>query len=343
MNEKDLNTWKRLYEAADLLKTQKPWELLDYYDFVTVERKDGKSSAYCTVLGDLLKSHTISVYETEDALYDIIYELDNEDIPWHQATRYNNCLNVIFGDRDLLLPSDREMIDLVGQKYRGRKAWTLFRSLEKGRMDKMLNVEEAVRLTDVILQLSEAFADIRARELVLSEENDETILRRYDRKTKKWETLVAPLNDKPKSLISFSVTDEILMKQLKRRKKLETVMEIDVMHHIISTAIGENGGSLLERFAMCCEAGNPSDPYLIEVLDPEDEEVPMILNILVGYIEEFGRPGEIRLRDDMIEISIKEICEELGIRTSVSGSLPAIDAVFESATGLDMLGKIDEE
>ncbi|ETA81834.1 DUF6930 domain-containing protein [Youngiibacter fragilis] len=94
---------------------------------------------------------------------------------------------------------------------------------------------------------------------------------------------------------------------------------------------------------MCCEAGNPSDPYLIEVLIPEDEEIPTILNILLGYIEEFGRPGEIRLRDDMIEISIKEICDELGIRTSVSGSLPAIDAAFESVTGLNRLRFIDGE
>ncbi|ETA81833.1 hypothetical protein T472_0204135 [Youngiibacter fragilis 232.1] len=37
------------------------------------------------------------------------------------------------------------------------------------------------------------------------------------------------------------------MKQLKRRKKLKTVMEIDVIHHIISIALGEDGGFPLER------------------------------------------------------------------------------------------------
>ncbi|ETA81832.1 hypothetical protein T472_0204130 [Youngiibacter fragilis 232.1] len=106
------------------------------------------------------------------------------------------------------LPADREKIDLLGLKYRGRKAWPLFRSLEKGRMQRMIDAKEAARLTDVILQLAEAFSDIRARELVLSDDNDETILRRYDRKSKKWETVVASLNYKPKSLASFSITDE---------------------------------------------------------------------------------------------------------------------------------------
>ena len=160
MSEKDLKTWRRLYEAANLLMAQKPWELEDDqdYDFVTIEQRDGKPSVYCTLVGWLEKSHTISVYETNDALFDIIYQIEHEDIPWHQLSRYNKSLNVIFGDRDQLLPADRKMIEILGLKYRGRRAWPMFRAYEKGRYDRRLNVREAASLAEVIVQLAEVYA-----------------------------------------------------------------------------------------------------------------------------------------------------------------------------------------
>lgn len=341
MNQKDLKIWKRLYEAADLLKAQKPWELLDDYDFVTVELPGGKEKAFCRVLGDLDNAYAISVYESSDALFDIIYLMESEELPWHQESRYNNCLNVIFSDRDGILPADREMLDLLGLRYRGRKAWTKFRVFEKGYDITRPNIREAARLAKVLEQLVPAIKDMRAENLTLDVEGEETILRRFDRKAKMWETLVAPLNDEPKNIESFSLTDEIMMSQLKRIKKLQTVVEIDVMHHIISNENKDSKGKRrLERMAMACEADKPNEPFLTFPLDYEDEEIATILNILIGYMKEIGKPREIRLRDDIIESSIKEICDDLGIKTSVSASLPAIDAVFESITGLD---EIDED
>lgn len=345
MKDNDLKTWRRLYEAAELLKTQKPWELEDDhgYDFIEIEQKDGELSAYCTLVGWLEKSHTISIYESNDALFDIIYLMEHEGIPWHQGPRYNNCLNVIFGDRDLLLPADRKMIELLGLKFRGRRAWPMFRSYEKGRYDRRLNVREAARLAEVIEHLAQVYADIRSDNLDIIDANENMLRRSFNSTSKRWATQVAALNYEPRNIMSFSVTDEILMKQLKKMKKLKTVIEIDVMYHIISTERDANGRSILDRFAMCCEADKPSDPYLMEALEPEDEEIPTILNILTGYIEKFGRPSKIKLRDSMIEASIKEICDELGIRTSVYASLTAIDEVFLSVTGLDKLDISDEE
>jgi len=340
MNEKDLKTWRRLYEAADLLKVQKPWELIDDYDFVTVELRGRKESAYCRVLGDLERAYMINVFESSDALFDAIYEMEHDEIPWHQNSRYINCLSVVYSDREILIPEDRKMIDLLGLKYRGRKAWPLFRTFEKGYVGMRLNVEEAARLAEVLEQLAPAIADMRAEDLELDIDGEETILRRFNKKTKSWETLVAPLNDEPKHIESFSVTDEIMMSQLKRVRKLQKVVEIDVMHHILSIDNAALRKRRLARFAMACEVDKPAEPYITSPLEPEDDEISTILNILIGYINEIGRPREIIVRDDIIEIAIQEICSELGIKTSVSESLPAIDAVFGAITGLD---EIDED
>jgi hypothetical protein len=340
MNEKDLNTWKRLYEAANLLKVQKPWELIDDYDFVTIELKGRKEAVYCRVLGELERAYMINVFESSDALFDAIYEMEHDEIPWHQNSRYINCLSVVYSDREILIPEDRKMIDLLGLKYRGRKAWPLFRSYEKGYAGTRLNAVEAARLAEVLEQLAPAIADMRAGNLELDIDGEETILRRFNKKTKSWETLVAPLNDEPKHIESFSLTDEIMMSQLKRIKKLQKVVEMDVMHHIVSIDNAAIRKRRLARFAMACEVDKPSEPYITSPLEPEDDEISTILNILIGYINEIGRPREIRVRDDIVEIAIQEICSELGIKTSVSESLPAIDAVFEAITGLD---EIDED
>lgn len=340
MNEKDMKIWTRLYDAVDLLKAQKPWELLESYDFITVEHKNGKGAAYCRVLDETENAYAVNVYESSDALFDIIYGMENEEIPWHQESRYNNCLSVIYIDRTDLPSEDRKMIDLLGRKYRGRKTWPMFRSYEKGHVIMPLNVREAARLADVLEQMIPTITDIRVKNLMADLDGEKTILRRFNKKAKSWETLVGTLDNVPKQVERFTVTDEIMMGQLKKRKKLKTVVEIDVMHHIFSYENDFDGKPRLERILLACEVGKPSEPFITSPLYPQDKEIEMILDVLLGYVEEVGRPAEIRLRDDMIQWAIIEICDELGIKTTVSGDLPVIDSIFESITGLDMIEEI---
>jgi len=337
MNEKEQNIWKRLYDAADFVKAQKPWEYLDEYEFVTIELPGRKEAAYCAVVDFMESANTISVFETPEALFDLIYLLESDGVPWHQESRYENCIDVIFADREELEPADRDMIKELGLKYRGKRSWTMFRSFEKGFCVSSLNLKEAERLALVLEQLGLAISDMRDRDIEVDFEMDGTLLRRFSKKGQAWETIPAQLTVKDKQVLTFKMIDEITLRQLKKAKKLRSTLQIDVMHHVFGLGDYEKGKQRRERFAMAIEEGDVPEKFLTVRMDPLDEEIPAILDLLISFIQVKGRPMEIMVRDDIIRMAIGEFCEEIGIKLIVSGFLDLLDYEFEVITGLKEL------
>ena len=51
-----------------------------------------------------------------------------------------------------------------------------------------------------------------------------------------------------------------------------------------------------------------------EMLEPEDDAIVMLAEILIGFIFQFGAPKEIRVSNIIVEAGLEQICNVCGIK-----------------------------
>ena len=62
----------------------------------------------------------------------------------------------------------------------------------------------------------------------------------------------------------------------------------------------------------------------------ESNEKDEMMNMLIGYIEAYGRPKSVCVRDELMQSILADICEKLNIDLVVSDEMLIVDDFVES-------------
>ncbi len=170
--------WRRLYEAAVLVRELSPWEWMTETDVFGVQDPETEEIGFVSVLGFLGEHFGVSFYPNPTALYDFwaLEEAGSEINP--DALLEIPQLQASFEDRDQLDNRDRKVIKELGLKFRGRKEWPMFRSYRPGFLPWFLEAEEARSLAEVLDQLPEVAPRFREdRSLLVPEDEGSYLVR----------------------------------------------------------------------------------------------------------------------------------------------------------------------
>jgi len=164
-----LEEWRKLYQAAVRVKEIAPWEWMTETDVFGVQNPETGQTGFVSVMGMLGEHLALAVYLGPEGLYrfwgfqqmaatgppETLFELPH--------------LQVSFEDRNKLNQKDRDVINSLGLRFRGRQAWPMFRSYRPGFWPWYLEAAEARFLTfaleqavDVALRFKEAPAMLEA-------------------------------------------------------------------------------------------------------------------------------------------------------------------------------------
>ncbi len=322
--EATLAQWKDLYEVAIRIKELKPWEYLWDMDIITIMLPDREEPYYCSIMGRAGECFSIGTYAGFDAMNDFFEVVENPDIPPEQVLRYQNNMMCYFGNRDELTKKEWNIIKDLGLKFRGKNNWIYFHSFKTGYVPYLLDAKQVVALTEVFRQLYMALRAYIERGLQVDFEKGNTLLRKYDKTKELWYSYESQLLLPPRQYLVPVLQDDLLMARLKKQKKTGEQIEIDIVY--LNVVINDKK---LERpvYPKMCIVADCNNGMLIdhEMISPEDDEVEVILNTIINYILQVGKPEIIHVRDEYVEALLSDICKRTNIKTKMESSLRGID------------------
>ena len=227
--------WRNLYAEAMELKKIECWNWMEDSDLFGVRNPENGEIGYCCVLGAQGDVFGLTVYLGEEGLNGYLKIQSGEIQPEDMDVIYiQNCLVASFDDRKFLEKEDLKVIRALRMKFRGPKAWPLFRRYQPGYQPWFLNREEALFLT-VALQQTRGVA-LRFKEdrnLLTPPFHDHHLIRVPQREGThlRWsDEWLGPSPSKDR-LLEIPPVDELRLQRIKKRaSKRPEIWESDLFY-----------------------------------------------------------------------------------------------------------------
>ncbi|MCR4600826.1 MAG: hypothetical protein K5767_03680 [Clostridia bacterium] len=323
--------WIRLYDAADEIFSLKPWNLFAVTDLAEIHLEGEDEPCYVSMTGMFEEDPGISVYKGQKGLVSFSNYINLVDsVPKYVTESRKNSLDLIWGPREELKKRDMDVIKSINRKYRGRDVWPLFRELRTGFERWYLTDEEVVTMAEVLEGLAEAYRELMAARKLIDMEEGGRILWQKDEVSGEWSAeLLSPVQKIEAVTEGCIITDELLIRRLKRMKRNTAVLELDLPY--IPIPIGGKNGRERARYPRILMLADGMKEravdryYLKGPVDPKDA----VLSSLINYIEEEGRPPAIYVRSTEVYSIIGHLCMSIGVEVSLTTSLRGLDHCVE--------------
>ncbi len=155
-----LDEWRRLYQAASAFKEAAPWEWMSEADVFGIQDPESGQLGYASVMGMAGEHFALAVYLGSEGL-EGFWRIHREGIRELESLLEVPQLQASWEDRQELRREDLEVIKALGLKFRGRKAWPMFRSYVPGFLPWFLTAEEARFLTFALEQALDVALRVR--------------------------------------------------------------------------------------------------------------------------------------------------------------------------------------
>lgn len=318
--------WKDLYEVTTRIKELKPWEKFWDMDLIGVIKDDDEDSVFYSILGRGGDCYGIAVYEGFEGLNSFLMLTMQQSM--NLSTEYamfnQKNLTCYWGNRDELSDKQRKMIKELGYTYRGKNQWLYFLSFEPGYYPYNMDTDEVLRMTEYMRNLERAlkcyeqetegvdFEHGNMYHIMLDEENE-----------------IISTGEMPLPFTSFQfgnllITDEKLLSDLAKVPKCNAVLEADVLALGASVNDKKYDRPANPALSLLGDA-NSGAVIKFEMLEPEDDAIVMLAEILIGFIFQFGTPKEVRVTNVIVEAGLEQICDVCKIKLRRVKRLPGLD------------------
>lgn len=323
-----LEQWKQLYEIADNLKKLAPWEILWSSDLITVLLPNREEPVYCCVMGQGGESFGIGVYPGYKSITGYLRMSDAPaDEPPYISLFQQDCLMCHFGDREEVMPQDRDVMKELGLRFRGRNQWIYFRSMKPGYYPWNIDSCQAGILIEALQNLAMAYLYLRKGEIQVDFASGQTLLRFYSPEKEMW------LNTATKLMLPdlteyLHMTDELLLARLKKQQKSRMRLEFDLLYLPVPIQEHKDEIPRLPRMAMLADqkSGLPLDQHMAEPGECIEE---VVLDMLCDHILKYGRPDSISVRGKDIGRFLEDTCDKIGVTLIDDKGVPAMNELLE--------------
>ncbi len=313
--EASIEQWKELYEAGTRIKELKPWEKFWDMDLIGIRYGTEEEIIFFSILGRGGDCYGITVYEGYEGLNSFLMLTMQESM--NLATEYvmfnQRNLTCYWGDRDELSDQQRTIIKELGYKYRGKNQWLYFLSFEPGYYPYNMDEEEVLRMTVYLQDLELALCYYDEMNVQVDFEAGNMFLFSFGKDKKTWSFGEAPLPFTAFQFGNLMITDEELLADLGSTPKCDAVLEADVS--VLGALVADKKYDRPANPALSLLGdANTGTVIKFEMLEPEDDAIVMLAEILIGFIFQFGAPKEIKVSNIIVEAGLEQICNVCGIK-----------------------------
>jgi hypothetical protein len=324
---------KKLYALMTRVKELKPWEGLWDTEFVLIHLPDRAEPVFCSVIGRNGESFGILVYPGFASILSL-FRLRSEDPETGNPFTllgYQNSLSCQLGDRDELFPDERARLKDLGISFRGKNQWVFFRKSLPGRLPWYIDGGEADLLIQILTRFIEAYT-VFAEGGLSVDFDSHALVCRYSAKDKNWVVGADKLPTIPVEMNEYRV--EISeVEPLRFKNRTETIVEAETLYLPRTVGEDEEGIPILMRLNILLD--HETGMILTQQFPALDEDGnASLLDLLVDYIKDHGRPDTVMVRDEFAAAVVKDFCGKTGINLVCAEGMPMIDSFVQ--TGLPL-------
>lgn len=161
-----------LYGAAIEFRDLRPWQWMRDSDIFGVKDPESDITGYCCVMGKAGEMHALAVYTGPEGLATYFRLADPDRDDDMIAALRQKLLMVSFEDRDDLEDRDRQQVQALNFKFRGKRQWVMFRDYEPGYAPWFINEQQARFLLRVLGQAIEVSKRCQENPTLLRDRED---------------------------------------------------------------------------------------------------------------------------------------------------------------------------
>jgi hypothetical protein len=322
---------EKLYRFMVEIKELEPWNELWDRDLMLIYFPNEAEPVLCSVMGKNGECYGIGVYPGFNAIMSYFRLVDLGQANFLSMLGFTDCINCYFGSREELDPTERKNIKEMGLIFRGKNNWPYFRRSRPERQPWVISEEDAAVLEQVLEQFIAAYKQyIKDDNLIVNFEKNEILCHRYAPKAHTW--ITESMRMPPLQFVKpqYIIKNEILIASLKTKKISEFRLEADTIYFPMPCEESSNGEApYLVRLALLV---NVDTKIIIaqRLLNPGEEAVNAIINMLAEYIKEQGRPQKLFVRDNWTGYMYEDFCTKIGIDLDTKEGVPLLDEIANS-------------
>ena len=327
-SEPSLKDWKSLYDAAIAFRNIEPWEWMKETDIFGVRNPQTGEVGYCCIMGEMGEVLAIAVYLGTEGLEGYLNirrgQIQHDD---PDSLFIQNCLMLSFENRKLVQEDDREIINELGLKFRGKNAWPVFRRYEPGYFPWFLNRDEVLYMTNALQQATDICLRFKDdAKLFRSPDKNQYLIRVAEEKNGRvsWkDEWRKPSLLEKKDQGFYKPVDEVRIQRLKKTvKSTHAIWEIDFFYAPTPVLEGERPFFPYAIMIIDHDTGFILDMHLAETRPYQEEFLDKFLNCIetTSVI-----PLEILARKEEAEKLLETYASRLNIRLSRVKKLQNID------------------
>lgn len=324
--EASLELWKVLYETATRIKELKPWEKFWDMDLIGVSRGDEEDTVFFSILGRGGECYGIAVYEGYEGLnsFLMLTMQQSMNLTSEYAMFNQKNLTCYWGNREELTDKQRKVIKELGYKYRGKNQWLYFLSFEPGYYPYNMDKEEVLRMSEYMQDLELALKCYVEENVQVDFENGNMFMVVLEDDKRILSHGEVPLPFTAFQFGNLLITDEELLTDLAKVPKCNAVLEADVS--VLGASVSDKKYERPANPALSLLGdANTGTIIKFEMLEPEDDAIVMLAEILIGFIFQFGAPKEVRVSNVIVEAGLEQICNVCGIKLRRVKRLQGLD------------------
>lgn len=324
--EASLEEWRRLYEIGTKIGEMKLWESFWDMDLIGIEEGDPEDTAFISILGKGGSCYGIAVYEGYEGLNDfwMLASQTELNLTTEYAMLSQDFLACYWGNREELSKKQWEIVRELGYRYRGRNQWMYFMSYREGYIPYQMDREEVLRMTHYLELLEKATRVYLAEKPPVSFENGEMLRCVVDKENFGVCVEAAPLPFTMFQLTDLTIEDEEVEEILKNAPASPICLEIDLVY-----MGGRIDDPKYDRPASTrmYVVGEAASGMILQAdgISPEENGLVTIAEALVGFIETFGAPKEVRVRSVLCKAVLEDLCRLAGVKLRLMKNLPACE------------------
>jgi hypothetical protein len=325
--------WRALYLAAVDFNALQPWTWMEETDLFGVRNPSDGVVGYCCVIGKLGETLGLFVYPGAKGLESFHSLVDGNSDPQENEALYSlTCMTGFFEDRDDLDKADLQVIKALGLKFRGSRAWPLFRVHEPGYLPWYLERDHVLFLTLAFRQASNVCLRAKKNPELFSPPRPDLLLVRTaegQAPAGAWlDTWLPP--DQPLDEWTSPAVDEVKLRRLtKTITRRKGTWEVDFFYSP-GAVTGE---------------GRPYFPFVFLFVDHESG---MVLNVQVVPLEGYGSefqasflafiekttllPERVLVRREEAQRLLQPLASRLEFRLDRVEGLPCLDEARQALT-----------
>ncbi len=329
--------WRRLYDLAAQVREMEPWTWLEETDVFGVRDPETDELLFVSIMGNRGEHLAVAAYHGAEGLYGFLLMQElGESQHLSDVMMTLNHAQAVFGDREELMPEDRQRIKALGLSFRGRQRWPYFHGYRPGWLPWPTDAREARWLTLALEQTLAVAPRLLDDPGILCQENKKQhwMIRVLDDRHGEpvWTDSYGPVKLPPKAL--KPCVPEVLLQQAARLPNMKAPLEFDVFPSFMSVA-EKKGQRPQSPFLMLGVNGKNGMVAGFEILPVEktmDEmwsEVPeRFLDILIksGF-----RPAELHVpAHNPLHGLLEPIGRDLKLRVATRNDLPCLNEARQS-------------